>query len=722
MSKKVFNFVVILLLIVLINNFASPILNKSSSFQKAYAKSEDLDKESLKFYMDELNKQLLQDAPILNDWRFNIIQTINTILTPSMAKNYKDLCERAITLRNLASYMLNEAYAEIDNNDLVNANKHYQLANKYYMMSCQLLSTASQIAPGIITNAQSILDGVRKGLEGDFKFLAPFVAVELGLPPWVGTITADVFSNGLEMFVAKSEGKTLIDIAKKELVSDAVGLLFDKFSSYLSTKLGIYDLKDVYFDSEWTRNCSLLEQLKYYISSDKTLIPSLISEISSKGIDLITSEKIVDSFLSGLDSIISGSVGGGGGVGGLGRQSLDKVQLSSPRNALVLQPGNITFFWNPVSNATKYEFKLYNSLGQIMQDTVVSKFSTSILRTFDAEGTFTWMVKAGDDYDNWGPWSDTWSVIIRNTSAQPYFKVLVDKGCGSTYKIGDVIKISGESNITANGTLYSYWSDGSVKTYPVPFIANQTVPFVSSPLDGATGLRRYKVVVNYQGQTYESNECSITCGVQNVTQSLLPAPTLSSPSNGQTNASTTPTFSWSPVTGANYYWLTVATNSSYLPTDPNAKTAPGCVISTNVTGTSYPSPTLNQGTTYYWEVQAFYRTSGTPDRVGYYSSVWMFTTASAATLGQVQLSSPGNGVTLPPMNVTFIWNSVSNATKYEIIIYNHLGQAALDQTTTNLYIIVALGTEETITWKVRAGDNSGNWGSWSNTWSLTIKK
>ena len=34
----------------------------------------------------------------------------------------------------------------------------------------------------------------------------------------------------------------------------------------------------------------------------------------------------------------------------------------------------------------------------------------------------------------------------------------------------------------------------------------------------------------------------------------------------------------------------------------------------------------------------------------------------------------------------------------------------------------ALGAEETITWKVRAGDNSGNWGSWSSTWSLTIKK
>ena len=92
------------------------------------------------------------------------------------------------------------------------------------------------------------------------------------------------------------------------------------------------------------------------------------------------------------------------------------------------------------------------------------------------------------------------------------------------------------------------------------------------------------------------------------------------------------------------------------------------------------------------------------------------------TLGQVQLSSPGNGSTLPPGNITFSWNSVSNATKYEIIIYNHLGQVALDGPAYGTSVSVALGTEETITWKVRAGDNSGNWGAWSSIWSLTIKK
>ncbi len=501
MSKKVFNFVVILLLIVFISNFASPILNKSSSFQKVYAKSEDLMTD-----IAQLEKDLSQDPPTLNDWRFRIVFA----LSPA-GKNYNDLCEQAITYRKLASKMLAEAKKNIDNNDLVNATKHYRQALLFYLSSSKLLSTASQVAAGAIVDAQAILDGVRKGCEAAIAFGLKFVA-----PDWLAVLISDSFNMALEVIVAKSEGNTLSDTIKEGAIRDGLSLLFDGFSKYLNAKLGIYDLSEVYKDSNWTQNCSLLEQLKYYVSSDKTLIPSLISKLTEKGIDIASSKKIVDFFLSSLDSINSGSAGGGmggggggGGGGGSWGQSLDKVQLSSPQNALVLQPGNITFSWNSVNNATKYEFILYNSFGQIMQDTVVSEFSTSITRTFGTDGTFTWTVKALDDYDNWGPWSDTWSLIIRNTSTQPYFKVLVDKGCGSTYKIGDVIKISGKSNITANGTLYSYWSDGSVKTYPAPFTANQTVSLVSSPLDGATGLRRYKVVVNYQGQTYESNECSI---------------------------------------------------------------------------------------------------------------------------------------------------------------------------------------------------------------------
>jgi len=94
---------------------------------------------------------------------------------------------------------------------------------------------------------------------------------------------------------------------------------------------------------------------------------------------------------------------------------------------------------------------------------------------------------------------------------------------------------------------------------------------------------------------------------------------------------------------------------------------------------------------------------------------------TGSTLGQVQLLGPSNGATLPLGNITFSWNSVSNATKYQFILYNSQGQVALDTIKTSTSAIVALNTEETITWKVRAGDNSGNWGAWSSIWSLTLK-
>ena len=108
--------------------------------------------------------------------------------------------------------------------------------------------------------------------------------------------------------------------------------------------------------------------------------------------------------------------------------------------------------------------------------------------------------------------------------------------------------------------------------------------------------------------------------------SLLPPPTLYSPYNGETVSSTTPTFSWSSVSGANKYWLIVATSLSALPTDPKATSAPYAVISKNVTSTSYtPTTPLNYDTTYYWEVQPF-NDSVSPIQQGQYSAQQSFRT------------------------------------------------------------------------------------------------
>ena len=142
---------------------------------------------------------------------------------------------------------------------------------------------------------------------------------------------------------------------------------------------------------------------------------------------------------------------------------------------------------------------------------------------------------------------------------------------------------------------------------------------------------------------------------------LLPAPSLSGPANGAINVSTTPTFSWSSVAGANRYWLTVATSQAGLPTDPAATSCPDCVttgVSGNTASTSHTLPanfsyggttrTLSPNTTYYWKVQGW-NTDGTQ---GNYSSVRSFTTSGGTPLlSVVPVNPPTQPVTAGSLNV-----------------------------------------------------------------------
>jgi len=172
--------------------------------------------------------------------------------------------------------------------------------------------------------------------------------------------------------------------------------------------------------------------------------------------------------------------------------------------------------------------------------------------------------------------------------------------------------------------------------------------------------------------------------------------------------------SWNAVSGATGYEMWVRpSGGSYA--SLGTRDAPYVTFNSNSLpgGARYVS-----GTIYYFKIRTV-TASSTSDFTSEVSCV--AAAAPSSSLGQVQLSSPGNGITLPPGNITFSWNSVSNATKYQFILYNPLGQVALDTTKSSTSLIVALGTEETITWKVRAGDNNGNWGAWSSTWSLTLK-
>ena len=167
----------------------------------------------------------------------------------------------------------------------------------------------------------------------------------------------------------------------------------------------------------------------------------------------------------------------------------------------------------------------------------------------------------------------------------------------------------------------------------------------------ANGQSYYYIVsaVNSVGQGAPSNGATATTA-----GSLLAAPSLSGPASGITGIPTTPVFSWSSVGGATKYWITVATSSGLLPTDPNATSCPSCAISCNTTALSHSAPTcstgrsatLNASTTYYWRVQG-YNDSVAPTQQGNYSTIFSFTTAgTSATIPgapQTLSASGGNG-------------------------------------------------------------------------------
>jgi hypothetical protein len=119
----------------------------------------------------------------------------------------------------------------------------------------------------------------------------------------------------------------------------------------------------------------------------------------------------------------------------------------------------------------------------------------------------------------------------------------------------------------------------------------------------------------------------------------LPAPTLTAPSTGATAVSSTPTFSWTAVTGAAGYQILITTSPSMLTTNPTA-TCSACVTTAS---TSYtPATALAANTLHYWQVQALEPNPGSG--VAAWSAPFVFNTGTP----DFSLSVSPTSLTLSP--------------------------------------------------------------------------
>ncbi len=184
-------------------------------------------------------------------------------------------------------------------------------------------------------------------------------------------------------------------------------------------------------------------------------------------------------------------------------------------------------------------------------------------------------------------------------------------------------------------------------------------------------------------------------------QSVVPAPgafNKSTPANGATGQSTSPTLTWGASSGATSY------EYCYDTTNDNACST----WTSNGTATSKALSGLSNNTTYYWHVRAL-NAGGTTYADGASTTFWSFATlpAAPAAFGK---TAPANGATGQSTSPTLTWGASSGATSYEYC-YDTTNDSAcsawISNGTSTSKALSGLSNSTTYYWHIRALNAGG---------------
>ena len=188
-------------------------------------------------------------------------------------------------------------------------------------------------------------------------------------------------------------------------------------------------------------------------------------------------------------------------------------------------------------------------------------------------------------------------------------------------------------------------------------------------------------------------------------------PAVVSPVNLSTAQPINITLNWNRSANAANYGIQVSTTSSFA------------TFVVNETGLINPTKALtglNQGTTYYWRINAT-NTSGTSQWSTTYSFSTVLPPAILIPTAPV-LSTPVNLATALSISPTLNWFSVSGATSYglQVSVNSNFSTTILNLTglTSITRAINGLTSATTYYWRVNAANASGT-GAWSNVFSFT---
>ncbi len=375
---------------------------------------------------------------------------------------------------------------------------------------------------------------------------------------------------------------------------------------------------------------------------------------------------------------------------------------SGPANGATGQSVTPTLSWGASTGATSYQY-CYDTLndGACNGSYVNVGTNTSVVVSLSEATTYYWQVRAtnasGSVYANKGAmWSFTTGSLpaafnktapANGATNQPTSLTLswaASTGAASYEYCYDTTNDNACSGWTNNGTSTSKALSG---------------------LSQSTTYYWHVRALNSFGTRYSNG--SATAFWSFTTGGVPGAFNKTSPANGATNQSLSPTLTWGSSANATSY------EYCYDTTNDNACSG----WTSNGTSTSKSLSGLSQYTTYYWHIRAV-NGFGTTYADGLSTAFWSFTTGGLP--GAFNKSNPANGATNQPANPTLSWSASSGATGYDYC-YDTSNNNACDGSwvsngSNTSASLGGLGLGTTYYWHVRAYNSFGTTFANANVW------
>jgi uncharacterized repeat protein (TIGR02543 family) len=387
--------------------------------------------------------------------------------------------------------------------------------------------------------------------------------------------------------------------------------------------------------------------------------------------------------------------------------------LVSPDNEASLNIRNPTLDWTPVydplsgvsyrvqvDNENSFAFPEYDKFGVVQ--------SQHSLENTLGEGKWYWRVRAVDGAGNPSSWSENWWFKIDVRVSAP---LLLEPASQATISDPTPVFRWSEPEASVTYTLViDNDSDFSSPIYENSLLADNLDNFDQHPENGLPdGLWYWRVhVVDAAG-----NENISSHGWFNV-DTAVGIPVLLFPENQKVINDNTPRFDWRAVpdiSGVSYTIRVMRLDNTLAFEQTSIQTSEFTLPSGNALPDNF----------YKWCVKA-------ADGVGNenWSENWVFELDTVAPALKPSLISPALEAFVNTSCPTFAWSSVPGADNYQL-------QIAADQAFTTIKQDISNIRDNTYTlsklealpdgiyyWRVRAGDNAGNVGPWSDNRKLTV--